>query len=348
MRGALAHPDLERAVGTALLGVALLAVTLGAALWPQSPTRTLEPAVAGLAPPGTRLATLALADGRTLAAQRIERDGERYRLFDRGGERTVPGSEVGPGDPVGERRFWLGSDRFGRDLAARLLHGGRGSLAVAVASVALALGLGVPCGLAAGLARGATGSLFLVLFDAAQAFPRLFLVVALAAVVPPSITGPILILGFTGWMPIARIVRAETRRLAGTEFVAAARAAGLSRLQIAFRHLLPNLWAPIGVEASLATASAVAAEAALSFLGLGLPPPAPSWGGLIAEGRDLLAVAPWISVAPGCALALTVLGANLLAEGSRHRFDPRFAASASDGAHRAEASASPTALSGPG
>ncbi len=313
----------ESNLGAALLAAALAAVTAGAALWPLSATRTLEPAVAGNAAPGTRFATLELADGRTLAALRIERDGELFRLHDRRGERTVPVDAAAAGQPLGMRRFWLGSDRFGRDLVARIAHGGRSSLAVAAASVALALGLGVPLGLAAGLTRGAAGALLLTLFDAAQAFPRLFLVVALAAVVPPSIAAPILILGCTGWMPIARIVRAEARRLAGTEFVAAARAAGLSPRRIAFRHLLPNLWAPIGVEASLATASAIGAEAALSFLGLGLPPPAPSWGGLIADGRDLLAIAPWVSVAPGFALALTVLGANLLAEGARSRFDPR-------------------------
>lgn len=315
--------DRESAAGAALLSVALVGVTAGAALWPHSPTRTLEPAVAGGAPPGARFETLELADGRTLAATRIERDGENYRLHGRDGERTVPVAAAG--GPPRERRFWLGSDRFGRDLAARIAHGGRSSLAVAAASVVLALGLGVPLGLAAGLSRGASGTLWLALFDTAQAFPRLFLVVALAAVVPPSIIAPILILGLTGWMPIARIVRAEARRLAGEEFVAAACAAGLTGRQVALRHLLPNLWGPIGVEASLATASAVAAEAALSFLGLGLPPPAPSWGGLIADGRDLLATAPWISALPGCALALTVLGANLLAEGSRSRFDPRSA-----------------------
>jgi peptide/nickel transport system permease protein len=315
----------EAAAGAALVALALAAVTAGAALWPEPPAATLEPAVAGLAPPGARFATLALADGRTLAATSIERDGDRYRLRGARGERTVPVAQTAPA-PLGERRYALGSDRFGRDLVARLLHGGRVSLAVAAAAVALALALGVPLGLAAGLARGAAGALLLALFDAAQAFPRLFLVVALAAIVEPSLLAPVVILGATGWMPIARLVRAEVRRLAAAEFVAAARAAGLPPARIALRHLLPNLWGPIGVEASLAIASAVAAEAALSFLGLGLPPPSPSWGGLVAEGRDLLDVAPWLSLAPGGALALTVLGANLLAEGARAARDPRRAA----------------------
>jgi peptide/nickel transport system permease protein len=310
-------------LGAILLAATLVAVTLGAALWPHSPTRTLEPAVAALAAPGTKLRTLALADGRTLAAERVERDGTRYRLHDRTGQREIATTITAPGEPLGTRRFWLGSDRFGRDLAARLLHGGRRSLAVAAASVALALLLGVPLGLASGLARGGGGVLLLAVIDAAQAFPRLFLVLALAAAAPATAATSIVVLGLTGWMPIARVVRAEVRRLRDAEFVVAARAAGLSTTRLARHHVLPNLWGPIGVEASLATASAVAAEAALSFLGLGAPPPAPSWGGLIAEGRDLLAVAPWISVAPGLALAATVLGANLLAEGARARFDPR-------------------------
>jgi peptide/nickel transport system permease protein len=316
-------PRAEFRQGAILLGATLAAVSLGAALWPLSPTRTLEPATAALAAPGAKLETLALADGRTLAANRIERDGARYRLHDRTGAREVAVELAAPGEPRGERRFWLGSDRFGRDLVARLLHGGRRSLAVAAASVALALGLGVPLGLAAGLARGGAGVLLLAVIDAAQSFPRLFLVVALGAAAPASAATSIVILGLTGWMPIARVVRAEVRRLRDAEFVMAARAAGLSTPRVARQHVLPNLWAPIGVEASLAVASAVAAEAALSFLGLGAPPPAPSWGGLIAEGRDLLAVAPWISVAPGLALAATVLGANLLAEGARARFEPR-------------------------
>jgi len=124
-------------------------------------------------------------------------------------------------------------------------------------------------------------------------------------------------------MPIARLVRAETRRLKASDFVLAARAIGAGPVRVALRHVLPNTLAPVLVEASLGMAGAIASEAALSFLGLGAQPPTASWGNLIADGRDLLATAPWISIAPGCALALTVLACNLLGEGLRDRFDPR-------------------------
>jgi peptide/nickel transport system permease protein len=156
-----------------------------------------------------------------------------------------------------------------------------------------------------------------------QAFPRLFLLVLLAAISPPGILPVVLLIGLTGWMPVARLVRAEVRSLRRRDFVLAARAAGAGPLRIAFRHLLPNALAPIAVEGSLGIASAIVAEATLSFLGLGLPPPAPSWGGMIADGRDALASAWWVALFPGLALAVAALAFNLIGEGLRDRLDPR-------------------------
>jgi peptide/nickel transport system permease protein len=318
----MTHRPAELRLGFALLGLVAVAVTLGAALWPAAPDATLDPPVAAFAPPGARFETLRLGNGRRLAADSIERRGESYLLHGSGlPDRTIPVSSAASAPR--SLHAWLGTDQFGRDVAARLLHGGRLSLAVAGSAVALALGCGVPLGLAAGLARGRRAALLRALLESAQAFPRLFLVVALAAIVPPGRTTTVLLLGLTGWVPAARLVRAESRRLAASDFVLAARAAGAGPLRLAWRHLLPNMAAPIAVEASLAMAGAVAGEAALSFLGLGAPPPTASWGGLIADGRDALAVAPWISLAPGVALALVVLAFNLVAEAGRGRFDPR-------------------------
>ncbi len=314
------HPRGIR-VGGAILAVVALTSTLGAALWPLFPNRPLDPAVAALAAPGTRFEVLPLAEGGELAARRIERRDDVYRLLGPDRVRQIEVAKAGGGPYV--VRYWLGSDRFGRDMVARLLAGARVSLAVAGGAVLLALGFGVPLGLAAGRARGALGALLLAGIEGAQAFPRFFLVVALAAIIPPSVSSAIWILALTGWMPIARMVRAETRRLATSDFLLAARAAGAGPIRIAFRHVLPNVLAPVTVEGSLAMAGAVASEAALSFLGLGAPPPTASWGNLIAQGRDLLATAPWISVAPGIAVALTVLACNLIAEGLRDRLDPR-------------------------
>jgi peptide/nickel transport system permease protein len=314
----------ETAIGAILL-VALAALALaGGALWPHDPHRSLDPAVAALAPPGARFVAVELADGRRLAAERVVPDGELLRLQVAGRERLVRRAELADPAAAGhDVRFWLGSDRYGRDVAARLLAGARLSLGVGLAAVAVALAVGVPIGLAAGLARGGRAVAMVAAIETAQAFPRLFLLLALAAVVRPSPWTLVLVLGLTGWMPAARLVRAEARRIAAADYVLAARAGGVGGVRLALRHVLPNALAPVVVEASLGLAAAVAAEAALSFLGHGAPPPAASWGRLIADGRDVLSVAPWISIAPGIALAVTLVGCNLVAEGLRDRFDSR-------------------------
>jgi peptide/nickel transport system permease protein len=323
MRPAEARGRREVAIGGWLLAAAALLASVGTALWPHDPNRSIDPAATALAPPGARFRTVELADGRRLAAEEIRpRDGG-FLLLGPGGERLVAAGELAADARVGDTRFWLGSDRYGRDVAARLLAGARQSLAVGFAAVALALVVGVPIGLAAGLAHGGRAAAWLALIETARAFPRLFLLVALAAVARPSAAAVVLLLGLTGWMPVARLVRAEARRVASQEFVLAARASGVGGARLALRHVLPNAVAPVAVEASLGLAGAVSAEAALSFLGFGAPPPAASWGNLIADGRDLLAVAPWISLAPGVALALTLLACNLVAEGLRDRLDAR-------------------------
>lgn len=313
-------------VGGALFAALALAALLGPPLRGVDPRRQLDPAFAGLLRPGARVESIELADGRVLAAARIERDGDSLRLRGRAGEPSVPLAELaapGAASSVRTERFPLGTDQFGRDLAARLLAGGRVSLTVALLAVALSLAVGVPIGLATGLAGPRTERAALGLIEAAQAFPRLFLLVALAAVTRPGWTPLILLLGLTGWMPVARLVRAEVRTLAGRDFVLAARATGVGPLRLAWRHLLPNALAPVAIEGSLGAASAIVAEATLSFLGLGLPPPASSWGGMIADGRDALATAWWVSLFPGLALVAAALAFNLIGEGLRDRLDPR-------------------------
>lgn len=309
--------------GVALLALLAAAAVAGPPLLGRDPELALDPPVSALAPPGTRFETLRLAAGYELAAGRVVRDGDAWRLIGPRGERTIEAARVDAAEPTGRVRFWLGSDALGRDVAARLLHGGRVSLAVAAASVALALLLGVPIGLVAGLARGGGNRVLLGSIETAQAFPRLFLLVALVAVLPAGVTTTVAILGFTGWMPVARLVRAEVRRLRACDFVAAARVAGAGPGRLALRHLLPNVVTPVAVEASLAMGAAVATEAALSFLGLGVLPPTPSWGNLIADGRDVAASAWWIALFPGLALVATVIAASLIGEGLRDRLDPR-------------------------
>lgn len=312
-------------VGIALVVTLGLLSTVGAALYRGSPRRQLDPVAAAHRAPGTRLVAISLADGRELAASAVEREGDVLHLTGRPGRTEVALAELAdtPEASMRVESFPLGTDRFGRDLLARLLHGGRLSLAVGLMAVALTLAVGVPVGLAAGLAGPRLDRAALAGIEAVQAFPRLFLLVLLAAISPPGILPVVLLIGLTGWMPVARLVRAEVRTLRRRDFVLAARAAGAGPLRIAFRHLLPNALAPVAVEGSLGVASAIVAEATLSFLGLGLPPPAPSWGGMIADGRDALASAWWVALFPGMALAIAALAFNLIGEGLRDRLDPR-------------------------
>lgn len=310
--------------GVALLASLALLATLGAALWPVDPDRQLDPVRGGLRAPGARLDLATLADGREIAGERIERrpDGGVTVLDERGRVDVAPERLARSAGPS-QRRFLLGSDEFGRDVAARLLAGGRVSLGVAALSVLLICAVGVPLGAAAGFAPPALDRLILRLVEAAQAFPRLPLLLALAAVVPPGVVSTVLLLGLTGWMPMARLARGEFRALREREFVLAARLAGLGPLQIAWRHMLPNALAPLLVEASLAAAGAIVSEAALSFLGFGVQPPTASWGAMIADGRDHLADGWWLAVLPGIALVVATLAFNLVGEGLRDRLDPR-------------------------
>ena len=310
-----------------LLALVAGAVGLLPLLWPRSPDRQLDPAVAGLARPGSRFDIVRLADGRTLAAVAVEVGADELVLQGQPRPTRVAFRDLEGGGPgrgaLDSQRFLLGSDEFGRDVAARLLAGGRVSLAVAGWTVLLISLVALPLGAAAGSAPPAVDRFVLRTLEALQSFPRLFLLLGLAAIVRPGVVSIVLILGLTGWIPMARLVRAEVRTLRDREFVLAARAAGAGRLRIVLRHLLPNALAPALIEASLAAASAIVNEAALSFLGFGLQPPAASWGNMIADGRSTLAAGWWVAFFPGAALALTAIAFNLIGEGLRDRLDPR-------------------------
>jgi peptide/nickel transport system permease protein len=213
----------------------------------------------------------------------------------------------------------LGTDRLGRDVWTRLAYGGRVSLAVGALAVALSVTIGVGVGAAAALARGRLSTLLLALTDFALAVPRVVLLLLLAALWAPSVTLVVLVLGVTGWMTIARLVYAESRSLVARPFAESALALGSGRGRLLVRHLLPNLLTPIVVAAALGVGNAILLEAGLSFLGLGVQPPAPSWGNMIAAGRDALMDAPWIAGAPGVALVLVVVGCTLLGDALQDR-----------------------------
>jgi ABC-type dipeptide/oligopeptide/nickel transport system permease subunit len=220
-------------------------------------------------------------------------------------------------------RFLLGTDTQGRDVLSRVLYGARLSLSVGMISQSVAVSLGVLLGLLAGYYGRWVDALVMRLADITLAFPTLLLLIAVAAAVKPSLPIVFVVIGIVGWAGMARLVRSQVLVLRRSEFVLAARALGARDRRVLLRHLLPNVRTQVIIAATLGIAGAIMAEAALSFVGLGAQPPTPSWGAMVADGRDLLRVAPWISFAPGLAIGLAVLGFNLVGDGLREAYDPK-------------------------
>ena len=217
----------------------------------------------------------------------------------------------------------FGTDAFGRDVLSRVLHGARFSLEVGVVSRLLALVLGTFLGLVAGYFGGRVDQAVMRLADVTLAYPGLLLLIAVMAAVGPSKTALFVALGIVGWAGVARLVRAQVLSLKEREFVLAIRSLGASDAAVIARHLLPNVLTPILVIFSMGLGASIMAESSLSFLGLGAQPPPPSWGSMISGGLDYLRVAPWLSLAPGLVMTLTVLGFNLLGDALRDLHDPR-------------------------
>ncbi len=217
---------------------------------------------------------------------------------------------------------WLGTDGLGRDIFTRLLYGGRVSLWVGFVAVGISVSIGATLGLIAGYFRGLVDECIMRLVDIMLCFPSFFLILAVIAFLEPNLFNIMVVIGLTSWMGVARLVRAEALTLRERDYVAAARLSGASLGRILFIHILPNALPPILVSATLGVAGAILVESSLSFLGLGVQPPTPSWGNMLLEGKESLEISPWLSVFPGLAILFTVLGYNLLGESLRDFMDP--------------------------
>lgn len=220
-------------------------------------------------------------------------------------------------------RYWLGTDEYGRDVLSRLLIGSQLSLLLGVVATVVGMGLGVPLGLLAGYRRGLTDEIVMRVLDIMLAFPPIMLVLLILAVTPPSLLKSALAIGVLSAPPIARVTRGVTLDLMSGEFIEAARARGERTRYMLMRELLPNVWPVLIVEASLRIVFAILLGAVLSFLGFGVQPPEADWGLMIGNGRAFVDTAPWVSIAPGLAMALTVIGISLLGDGLREAMDPR-------------------------
>ncbi len=317
-----------------ILGLLLLLfATLGPLLAPSSTTATLDPVALRLLPPGSIVPAFTMKNGKALPIAgwdsvdpgktnhewHIEGKEVVYRRGPRSRRASLASLECdASGQPkIHHLHFLAGTDRYGRDLLSRLLVGGRSSLSVGLLAVLSASLLGAGLGIVSGLLGRWVDLLLSRLSDTFLAVPRIVLLMVVAALFEPGTWGLALLVGATGWPAIARLVRAETHSLAGGPMVLAARAAGVPTWRLAIRHILPHASTIVLVAAGLRLGPFVLLEASLSFLGFGITPPQPSWGNILAEGRDVLFEAWWVATLPGLLLGVTVMLANAAADRMR-------------------------------
>ena len=251
----------------------------------------------------------------------------------------------------GDGRFMLGTDQLGRDVLSRILYGARISLLIGISAVAIAAPLGVAVGLVASYYGRVVDDLIMRVADVQLAFPFILLAVTMVAVLGPSLGNLIIVLGIAGWVPYARLSRSEVLTLKGREFIEAARSLGAGDARIITRHILPNVLTPVIVVGTFALANTIIVESTLSFLGLGVQPPDPTWGGMLSDSREYVTAAWWLWVFPGASILTTVLAINVVGDWLRDILDPRAVVTAEGSAPRSPnppAAAAPAAQSSRG
>src|SRR5262245_35303639 len=273
-------------------------------------TKRLSPLVVG-----SWLLLLGLMATALLAPWVAPHNPVRERLVDR----LLPPAWADEGDG----RYLLGTDHLGRDLVSRIIYGSRVSLVVGFAAVSIGGALGIALGVAAGFLGGQTDEVIMAVADMQLAFPTILFAIAIIAVLGPSFANLVVVIGISGWVTYARIARAQVLSLREKEFIEAIRAQGCGPQRIICRHILPNILSPLIVVATLDLARTIILESTLSFLGLGIQPPTPSWGGMLSDGREYLLSAWWIATFPGVVLMLTALSFNRLGDWVRDLSDPR-------------------------
>lgn len=318
-RSSLPRPARAGAWILACLAVLAVAAPL---LAPYDPAEQLDAAESSRRPPLSSLLVVRTEGAEPRLAERVSVDGDHLVLVRRSGSLRLPlGSVTNYGERgvTERRRAWLGTDALGRDLLSRLLYGARISLTIGLLAAALALSAGTAVGSLAATGGRFVDQLLMRTVDGLLCFPHLALVLLLAALYRPGTWLLVVLIGGTGWMGLARLVRAEILRLKQEPFALAAAAAGRSPAGVLVRHLLPNATTPLLIDASLRVGGSILVEAALSFLGLGVQPPQASWGSMIADGQSHLATAWWIAAFPGLMVAAAVIGSSLLADGLSDR-----------------------------
>ncbi|MGB7492316.1 MAG: ABC transporter permease [Thermoanaerobaculia bacterium] len=308
------------------IAVVLSVLAIGApALAPHAPYEQLDPAAGRFLPPLSSRVVLPLREGGWLLADSARVTDSGVVVQRLGRTETLPLERftgISEDGGVSRQFFPLGTDKYGRDLWSRLLYGARVSLFIGLLAAGLSLTLGIAVGGVAALAGGWIDGLLMRLVDGLLMFPRLFLVLVIAAMFDVDLLAVILVLGGTSWMAASRLVRAEILSLRGRDFVVAARGIGLHPVRIFWRHLLPNALPPVLIDTTLRIGDLILIEAALSFLGFGVQPPIPSWGNMVADGASALTTAWWVAAFPGIAICLAVVAFNLLGDGLRDSLDP--------------------------